>query len=432
MNAYKCLIMLGILAGAAIVCFAGERPEPSENKDTQAVVEGNTQFALELYAKLRGNEGNLFFSPYSISTALAMTYSGARGATAGQMAQVLRFPTEHNKGLDSDNQGKRLYRVEERLLSDERLAAAFGRLQKGLKADPKREGYELSVANALWGQRGYQFKEQFLDFVQDNYDGRLSQLDFAGAAESARGTINAWVAEKTKKKIKELIKPGVLNSMTRLVLTNAIYFKGAWDTPFKEAATRPAAFTLSGGKKVDVPMMNQSAKFKYAESESLQTLELPYAGDELSMVILLPKKTDGLSNFEKELTAKSLSDLLGGLQERKVIVSVPKFKMTSEFSMAAVLKSMGMTDAFAPREADFSGMNGRKDLFISAVVHKAYVEVNEEGTEAAAATGVAMSVTSMPIDRPPIFRADHPFLFLIRDNRIGSILFIGRAANPKE
>ncbi len=431
MKAREYLLVLGIIAAGGMVCFAVERAAPSENKDTQAVVEGNNGFALELYGRLRGDEGNLFFSPYSISTALAMTYSGARGATAGQIAEALRFPTERNKGLDGDKQGRGLDRIEKTVMNDERLAAAFGKLQKGLKADPKREGYELSVANALWGQEGYEFREQFIELVKSDYEGRLSEVDFAGAAESARGTINAWVEKRTKNKIKDLIKPGVLNSMTRLVLTNAIYFKGAWDRPFQEAATRSAPFTLSGGEKVNVPMMNQRDNFRYAEGESFQSLELPYAGDELSMVILLPKKPDGLSDFEKTLTAKSLSDWLAKLGKRKVIVSVPKFKMTSEFSMASVLKSMGMADAFSSREADFSGMNGRKDLFISAVVHKAYVEVNEEGTEAAAATGVTMSITSMPIDRPPIFRADHPFLFLIRHNRTGSILFIGRVANPE-
>jgi len=431
MKAKEYLLVLCIVAAGGMVCFAVERPAPSENQDMQAVVEGNNGFALELYSKLRGNEGNLFFSPYSISTALAMTYSGARGATAGQIAQALQFPTERNKGLDGDKQGRGLDRVEKTVMNDERLAAAFGKLQKGLKAETKREGYELSVANALWGQKGYEFREQFIDLVKSDYEGRLSEVDFAGVAESARRTINAWVEKRTKNKIKDLIKPGVLNSMTRLVLTNAIYFKGAWDRPFQEAATRSAPFILSGGEKINVPMMNQRDNFRYAEGESFQALELPYAGDELSMIILLPKKTDELSDFEKKLTAKSLSDWLAKLRKRKVIVSVPKFKMTSEFSMASVLKSMGMADAFSPREADFSGMNGRKGLFISAVVHKAYVEVNEEGTEAAAATGVTMSMTSMPIDRPPVFRADHPFLFLIRDNRTGSILFIGRVANPK-
>lgn len=415
MNANKCLVMPGILAAAAFICLAGEQPAAIKQKDVQALAEGNNQFALDLYAKLRSNEGNLFFSPYSISTALAMTYSGARGATAAQMGQVLHFPTQGDK----------------QLLGNERIAAAFGELQKGLKTQADKKGYELSVANALWGQDGYDFLDGFLEVVETNYGGRLSEVDFVAATEKARTTINAWVEKKTKNKIKELIKPGVLNAMTRLVLTNAIYFKGAWAAPFQEAATHPAPFTLADGEKVDVPMMNQSDKFKYAEAESAQILELPYGDDELSMVILLPKKTDGLSDFEKNLTPRSLSDWLGGLQERKVVVSIPKFKMTSQFSMASVLKSMGMTDAFAPGAADFSGMNGRKDLFISAVVHEAYVEVNEEGTEAAAATGVVMRLTSAPMDRPPVFRADHPFLFLIRHKQTGSILFIGRVTNPK-
>ncbi|MCK4293245.1 MAG: serpin family protein [Planctomycetes bacterium] len=430
MKANKCLLILGILAGTVLGCFAGERAAPSENRNTKAVVEGNNKFALALYAKLRAQEGNLFFSPYSISTALAMTYAGARGKTAAQMAQTLRFPMEPYKTLDSNNQGRPFYQIEEKGMSVEHLAAAFGELQKGLKADPKKKGYELSVANALWGQEGYEFLDEFLELVEANYDGRLGEVDFAGATETARKTINAWVEKKTKDKIKELLKPGVLNRLTRLVLTNAIYFKGNWDSQFKKAATQPAPFTLTDGKKVNVPMMNQTEKFKYAEAESFQALELPYVDNELSMVILLPKETDGLSELEKTFTAKNLSEWLKKLQKRKVIVSVPKFKMTSQFSLAAVLKSMGMTDAFVPDAADFSGINGRKDLFISAVIHKAFVEVNEEGTEAAAATGVVIGVTSMPA-RPPVFRADHPFLFLIRDNRTDSILFVGRVMNPK-
>jgi len=223
----------------------------------------------------------------------------------------------------------------------------------------------------------------------------------------------------------------VLSELTRLVLTNAIYFKGNWDRQFKKAATQPGPFTTADGKKIEVPMMNQTEEFKYAETETFQGLELPYVDNELSMVVLLPKKIDGLGDFEKTLTAENLSQWLGKFHKRKVIVSVPKFTMTSQFSLASVLKSMGMTDAFTPDAADFSGMNDRRDLFISAVIHKAYVEVNEEGTEAAAATGVVVGVTSAMPTQPPVFRADHPFLFLIRDNRTASILFIGRVMNPK-
>ncbi len=431
MKANKCLLMLGILAAIALAGFAGRAAAPSDAKDTEAVVEGNNAFVLALYAQLRGLEGNLFLSPYSISTALAMTHAGARGATAGQMAQVLRLPIERYKALDSDNQGNPPYRIEQRPMSVEQLAAAFGRLQKGLRAEAKKKGYELSVANALWGQKGYGFLGDFLSLVEANYDGRLEQVDFVGATEAARRTINAWVEEKTNNKIEELIKPGVLSELTRLVLTNAIYFKGNWDRQFKKAATQPGPFTTADGKKTEVPMMNQTEEFRYIETETFQGLDLPYVDNELSMVVLLPKKIDGLGDFERTLTAENLSQWLGQLHKRKVIVSIPKFTMTSQFSLASVLKSMGMSDAFTPYVADFSGMNGRRDLFISAVIHKAYVEVNEEGTEAAAATGVVVGVTSAMPTQPPVFRADHPFLFLIRDNRTASILFIGRVTNPK-
>jgi len=431
MTANKHLPILIILTGIAAGCLAADQPTPALDEYTKALVRENNKFALDLYAKLRAKDGNLFLSPYSISTALAMTYTGARGNTAAQMMQVLHFPTAPGRELDSDNQGQPFYRIEPASMNLERLAAAFGRLQKYLKADPKNKGYELTVANALWSQEGYDFLDPFLQIVQTKYAGRLTEVDFAGAAEKARRTINTWVEKKTRNKIKELIKPGVLNNLTQLVLTNAIYFKGNWQTQFKKAMTRPAPFTLTDGAKVNVPMMNQTERYGHFDAETFQALELPYLNNELSMVIFLPKKTDGLSDFERTITAKELSDCLAGLRKRKVIVSVPKFKMTSQFSLASVLKSMGMTDAFVPNKADFSGINGRKDLFISAVVHKAFVEVNEEGTEAAAATGVAIGLTSVGPVRPPVFRADHPFLFLIRDNRTGSILFLGRVMNPK-
>ena len=235
--------------------------------------------------------------------------------------------------------------------------------------------------------------------------------------------------KETKDKIKNLIRKGVLDKLTRLVLTNAIYFKGNWARQFEEDKTKEAPFTLISGEKVNVPMMNQTAEFNYMETEDFQGLELPYVDDELSMIILLPRKVDELSSLEEMLSLEKFSGWLGKLGKRKVLVSVPKFRMTSRFGLAGVLRSMGMMDAFSEK-ANFSGMNGKRDLFISAVVHKAYVDVNEEGTEAAAATGVVMRVTSVEPERIPVFRADHPFLFLIRDNKSGSILFIGRAMNP--
>jgi serpin B len=286
------------------------------------------------------------------------------------------------------------------------------------------------VAKALWGQKGYEFRPAFTYQVETEYDGKLQELDFATAAEAARQTINAWVEKQTNGKIKDLISPGVLNTMTRLVLTNAIYFKGNWAHQFEKDRTREAPFTLPDGKKVQTPMMNQKERFGYAETERSQALELPYSGDELAMVILLPKKTDGIGALEQELTSENLSTWLSTIRKREVIVSIPKFKMTDKFSLERVLAALGMPTAFS-RNADFSGMTGRRDLFISAVIHQAYVDVNEEGTEAAAATAVTMKLLSVGPGQTPVFRADHPFLFLIRDTKSGSILFLGRVMNPQ-
>jgi serpin B len=416
MRAIKYAAILVVVTGATAGCFAVDKPDVKENTDTDIVVEGNNKFALELYQKLRAEEGNLFFSPYSISTALAMTYAGARGQTERQMAEVLHFPV-----ISGVSTGPVRQQV---------LHCAFGEIIKDLNARGEKGGYELTVANALWGQKGYKFLKEFLELVKTNYGGGLNEVDFVNETEAARQAINDWVKKETNGKIENLIGKGVLDSMTRLVLTNAIYFKGNWARRFKEDKTKDAPFTLINGQKVDVPMMNQTAEFGYMETDSFQGLELPYVDDELSMIIFLPKEVGGIGDFEEMLTAEKLSGWLAELGKREVIVSIPKFKRTSQFGLADVLGSMGMGDAFSPAKADFSGMTGERELFISAVVHKAYVDVNEEGTEAAAATGVAMKLTSVA-PKAVVFSADHPFLFLIRDNRSGSILFIGRLMNPK-
>jgi serpin B len=429
MKTIKYIFILLLLLGPTIDCFGDQQPVTAEQLQeeqetaTRDVVERNNKFALELYGKLRVREGNLFFSPYSISTALAMAYEGARGQTQDQIARVLHFPITG----DADNElSRRVTSWDPRAFT-----GTFGKVIRDLNNRGKKGNYQLHVANALWGQKGYEFLEEFLQLVEAKYDGRLKEVDFVGATEAARNIINAWVEQKTNDKIKDLISRGALDRMTRLVLTNAIYFKGNWERQFKEDRTKNAPFTLLSGENVDVPMMNQKAEFKYMETEDIQVLELPYVDDELSMVILLPKEFDGLPEFEKGLTTDNLAGWLGKLHKREVIVSVPKFKMTSQFGLASVLKSMGMMDAFSPGRADFSGINGKKDLFISAVIHKAYVDVNEEGTEAAAATAVTMKVTSIGPTRIPVFRADHPFLFLIRDNLSGSVLFIGRVMDPR-
>ena len=351
-----------------------------------------------------------------------MTYAGAVGETSEQMARALHFPTS-DEVLSEIN-------VTGNPMTPEEFAGVFGEIIKDLNARGDREKYELRVANALWGQKSYRFLPSFTSRVETAYGGKLQELDFVRAAEQARQTINRWVEKQTNDKIRDLIPAGVLDAMTRLVLTNAIYFKGKWAHPFEEKRTREAPFTLTDGSKTPVDMMHQTERFGYAETDALQVLEMPYAGDELSLVILLPRKTDGLTAMEEELTPEHVETWLAQIRRREVIVSVPKFKLTSKFNLERLLGSMGMPLAFS-RGADFSGMTGAPDLFISAVIHQAYVDVNEEGTEAAAATAVTMKLTSIGPTRTPAFRADHPFIFMIRDKTSGSILFLGRIMNPQ-
>ncbi len=382
--------------------------QPAGKADSAAtIVQGNNQFAVDLYGKLQKQEGNLFFSPYSISSALGMTYGGARGDTADQMAATLHF------GQDQD-----------------KFHPAFGQLVKQINGDGKPRSYELSTANALWLQHDYHFLPDYLKLVNANYGAELREVDFKTATEQTRQAINGWVEKQTKDKIKELFKPGVLDSTSRLVLTNAIYFKGTWASPFLKTATHDEDFHLAADKQVKVPMMHHKAHFGYAETDKLQVLEMTYKGNDLSMVVLLPKKVDGLADLEKSLTTDNLNAWTSKLQKPEVVVALPKFQMTSEFQLNSVLSDMGMKDAFTDK-ANFGGMSSSRDLYIQAVVHKAFVDVNEEGTEAAAATGVAIGRMSVPIDQPKMFRADHPFVFVIRDVRNGSVLFVGRVMNPK-
>ncbi len=422
MATYKTILLMTGVVSMGCNSFAAKPTETSLSDNARLAACGNNCFALQLYQRLQGEKGNLFFSPYSISTALAMTYAGAKGRTQEQMAQTLCFPT-------AKEVVQKLAEGREPLTAED-FARAFGEIIKDLNARGGKGTFELRVANALWGQQDFEFLPSFAKLVEDQYGGHLERVDFVKAAEKARRTINAWVEKQTNGKIKDLIGPGLLDSMTRLVLTNAIYFKGTWARQFQKEGTQEEPFTLLDGGKIQVPMMNQQASFGYGEADGLQVLEMPYVGQELSLVVLLPREPAGVGELEKALTAENVSKWLSGVRRQEVIVAMPKFKMTHKFSLGAVLQAMGMTDAFS-RQADFSGMTGRNDLFISAVVHQAYVDVNEEGTEAAAATGVTMRLTAMAPGRVPVFRADHPFLFLIRDIRSGSILFVGRVANPK-
>jgi serpin B len=315
-------------------------------------------------------------------------------------------------------------------LPPEQLHPAMGALLSDLNA--AHEGYQLSVANALWAQRGYTFLDDFLTLLKNDYGAGFMQVDFKGATETARLTINQWVEQKTQDKIKDLLQAGALRADTRLVLTNAIYFKGDWETQFDKALTKDEDFYLTPAKTAKTPMMHRQGGFNYFDGGTFQILEIPYKSQELSMIIFLPKDRNGLAALEQSLTAANMQPWLRQLAPAsKVIVTMPKFKMTQEFELGAELGAMGMPQAFTSR-ANFSGMTGKSDFAISAVIHKAYVDVNEEGTEAAAATAVTMRAMAMRVPQnPPItFLADHPFIFLIRDNHSSSILFMGRMADP--
>jgi serine protease inhibitor len=374
--------------------------------DQIALVEGDNAFAVELYGRLRNQNGNLFFSPESISTGLAMAYAGARGDTAAEMAKTLHFT-----------------------LPPEQLHTAMGALLSNLNA--VHVGYQLSVANALWAQRGYTFLPDFLKVMNSDYGAGLNQVDFKGSTEEARLTINRWVEQKTANKIQDLLQPGTLRPSTRLVLTNAIYFKGDWQMQFDKAQTKDEDFHLSPAQTKKAPLMHREVAFNYFNGGTFQALEIPYKSNELSMVVLLPNDPGGLPALEQSMSATNIQQWLHQLiSVPKVIVTMPKFKTTQQFELGSTLAAMGMPQAFTAN-ANFSGMTGNRDFFISEVIHKAYVDVNEEGTEAAAATAVTMRAMAMRAPNPaPVFRADHPFVFLIRDNRSNSILFMGRMADP--
>jgi serpin B len=383
---------------------------PSVNPDDmEALASGNQAFALNLYqALLKEEDGNLFYSPYSISAALAMTYAGARNETEREMAEVLHFT-----------------------MPQERLHPAFNLLDlnlsgRGADREEEERGFQLNIANSLWGQRDYEFLPEFLDVLAENYGAGLRILDFEADAEKARQIINEWVSDQTEEKIKDLIKKGILDGATRLVLTNAIYFNAKWRLPFQESGTTDGSFYLLDGSQVKVPMMSQTASFRYVEGDGYQAVELPYIGDELAMVILLPSE-GSFEDFERSLTAERLDEILEGLQNASVYLTMPKFEYESDFSLAEVLIEMGMPSAFG-NAADFSGMDGTLNLVIEDVVHKAFVSVDEAGTEAAAATAVIMVEKAM-MDMVDM-QIDRPFIFVIRDFQTDTILFLGRVVNP--
>jgi serine protease inhibitor len=361
--------------------------------DPKTLAENNNAFAFDLYSKLQAHEGNLGVSPYSIFIGLAMLSVGARENTAAQLAQALHFS-----------------------LPQQDLHPTCAALISQLVSGDTKGLYQLKVANAPWAQKGFKFLNTFSYMLGKNYRSQIHEVDFKDSTDDAWATMQAWVMQQTKNKITDFFNSGILDEETQLVLVNAMYFKGKWASKFSPSRTKNIPFYLSKDTSIAVPIMHQTGNFRYGEDEEIQILELPYAGNSLSMLILLPRELDGLAALEKKLSPDKLQQWSEN-EPSDVEVYVPRFTITGEFSLKETLAALGATDAFS-EDADFSGMDGKKDLSIQAVLHKAVVEVREEGTKAAAVSGTSESAHT--------FRADHPFLFLIKENRFGSILFIGR------
>lgn len=390
------ILLVSVFSMIAATSMAASAQVPLSR---ERLVQGNTAFALELFRELGSKEGNLFFSPYSVSTALGMTYAGARDNTAKEMADVLHFQMDQTK-----------------------LHSAFKDLNGELAASARKSGQKLNIANALvltGGGVGGGYK----DLLKANYDAEI----FNGGLD----TINTWVKGKTEGKIDKILEALDTNSVC--VLLNAIYFKGIWHSQFMKSSTTDAPFSVSETRKITVPLMYQKSDFKIIEENDFQAVSIPYKGNNLSMVILLPRPSAGLAALEKQLTPHVLNGWLAKLDKervQKVKLYLPKFKLETGYDLKNPFQKMGMNDAFQENIADFRGMGflRKGDVWIGQIKHKAFVEVNEEGTEAAAATAVEMVTKSVQYD--PIFRADHPFLFIIRDNASGSILFLGRMVDP--
>lgn len=386
-------------------------PPPSDAVTTLA--QGSNAFGFDLYRRLQKEPGNLIISPASITTALAMTWGGAKGETAAEMKKVLHFAG-----------------------SAEEVMATSGKLALSLES-PSRP-ITFRIANQLFGEKTFKFEQPFLDKTKSAYGAPLELLDFKSSAEDARGKMNGWVAQKTEKRITDLIPKNGVDSDTRLVLVNAIYFLGDWQDPFEKEQTRPASFSTTSTSKIDVPTMNQTSRYKHAKRDGVQALELPYKGGEMSMLIIVPDAVDGLGAVEKSLDAKKLDELVGAMKPAQVWASIPKFEIApaASLSLGDHLIALGMKSAFDGGKADFTLIANPPSpadrLYIGKVFHKGFVKVDEKGTEAAAATAVVMPRGGGAPDKPIEFKADRPFFFVIRDNASGLVLFMGRVLDPSK
>ena len=370
----------------------------------EEVVRANNAFTFDFYGSVRKDEtGNLFCSPYSVATALSMAMAGAAGETDTEIRRVLRATRPEGE-----------------------LHPAMGALIASLNRGTALLGYELATANRIWAQEGFPFLDSCLDVLRTDYLAELGTLDFTKDPEACRATINDWVESRTRDRIRDLFPAGAIDGNTRMVLANAIYFKGLWAVQFDPEDTRDLPFRVDAARSVTAPFMHRSLETRFGGDGTARIAELPYKGKDLSMIVILPIAADGLSAVEESLSVEQLDAWMGTLETHTWDVYLPRFTFTSRFALNQVLSGLGMPGAFDPERADFSDLDGRRDLFLQAVVHKAFIAVNEEGTEAAAATGISVGITSLP----PEFRADHPFLFLIRDNLTGSVLFLGRVLDP--
>ena len=416
------LLMVGVVTGiATLFLFPSQPDQPPQVDDAgstsegiQEVVNANNKFAFDIYSKLdTAEQKNMFYSPYSLSAALAMTSEGAKGTTADEINSVFHLP--------------------EKSTLRPNFAAIYNQINQ------ENNEYELRTGNALWVQQDHPFLEEYRSNVETYYGGKAANVDFIRETEKSRQTINNFIEEQTNNKIQELLPQGVLNANTKLVLTNAVYFKGTWEWEFDTSDTRDQEFKITPSNIVQTPMMYMKpdkATFNYADLGDVQLLELPYKGGDISMLILLP--AENLDALESSLTAEKLSEYKTQMKEASLdSITLPKFEFDTKYSLADTLSALGMPTAFTPYDpmgsevtADFSGMDGTRDLFISAVIHKAYINVDEKGTEAAAATGVVLRATSaMPSN---VFRADHPFIFIIQEKKTGNILFMGRVTDPTQ
>ena len=395
------VLLMAVLAPAA---GAADKPAPAWSADMRAAAEGSNTFGYALFAQLRGTPGSRFVSPYSIHTAFALLAGGAKGATRDELVSVLHLP------------------------GDTAAVGDLGRVYAG-----GGKAYELSVANALWGQKGYPWDDKFVLRAKERFGAGLMPVDFRDDPDGARQAVNKWVEEKTKERIRDLLPAGSVNPRSRLVLANAVYFKGEWADPFKPAETKTDFFTKADGAKASVPLMSRTGRYRYATAGGVQVLELPYKGGDLAMDIVLPPDTAGLAAVEEKTIAGAVGWLAKSAEPQRVRVYLPKFKVEDQVTLPPVLKAMGLKEVFSLDAADLTGLTTQRpedNLSVGDAFHKTFVDVNEAGTEAAAATALEVTTRGVTEADPVVFRADRPFLFLIRDVQHGTVLFIGRYAGP--